>query len=59
MNGGSCFNWLTKGVHMKNKLLITTALAAVSFVANVQAMEINSNQTYQGENGLELKNICR
>lgn len=44
---------------MKKKLLITTALAAVFCTANVQAMEINSDQTYQGENGLELQDSLK
>lgn len=38
---------------------MTTALAAVFCTANVQAMEINSDQTYQGENGLELQDSLK
>lgn len=44
---------------MKKTLLMTTALAAVFCTANVQAMEINSDQTYQGENGLELQDSLK
>ena len=40
---------------MKKTLLMTTTLAAVFCTANVQAMEINSDQSYQGDNGLELQ----
>lgn len=44
---------------MKKTLLMTTALAAVFCTANVQALEINSDQTYQGENGLELQDSLK